>query len=223
VPRGPLALRIAVPLLVGGVVALAGCGGGGGGATSAAAGADHPRAAARTAPPAAGDFRGGTLTPRRPAPPLALRDVDGRLVRLADQRGKAALVTFVYTHCPDVCPLIIDHLKLARERLGATGRRLALIAVSVDPEGDTRAAVRRFLRRHGVTGTVDYLIGSRPQLERTWARWGVASRVDRANPDLVEHSAFIYGIGASGRLTTLYPLNMRVADIAHDVPLLLRS
>jgi cytochrome oxidase Cu insertion factor (SCO1/SenC/PrrC family) len=70
---------------------------------------------------------------------------------------------------------------------------------------------------------VDYLVGSRPQLERIWARWGVAARVDRANPDLVEHSAFIYGIAASGRLTTLYPLNMRVADIVHDVPLLLRS
>ena len=51
-------------------------------------------------------FAGGELTPPRTAPPIALHDVNGDPVTLAAQRGRYVLVTFIYTHCPDVCPLI---------------------------------------------------------------------------------------------------------------------
>ena len=59
-------------------------------------------------------FEGLTLDPPRPAPALALRDYTGQAVNLAASRGKVVLVTFVYTHCPDVCPLIVTNLAAAR-------------------------------------------------------------------------------------------------------------
>ena len=62
-------------------------------------------------------FDGTVLNPARPAPDFALRDQSGRVVRLSALHGKVVLVTFLYTHCPDVCPLISSHLNDALRRL----------------------------------------------------------------------------------------------------------
>jgi cytochrome oxidase Cu insertion factor (SCO1/SenC/PrrC family) len=76
-----------------------------------------------------------------------------------------------------------------------------------------------------MTGRMDYLIGSRPQLEQVWHNWNIVSKNDpsRKNPDAVEHSALIYGISATGQITTLYPANFKPDQIVHDVPKLASS
>jgi len=65
---------------------------------------------------------------------------------------------------------------------------------------------------------MQYLIGSAAQLARAWAAWSVGSTREVGKPDLVAHSALVYGISASGRLTTLYPDSFEPSQIAHDVP-----
>jgi len=162
-----------------------------------------------------------TLSPATAAPPLRLRNYLGQPVDIAQYRGKPALVTFIYTHCPDVCPLITSNLRVAQNLLGADGRsRAQVIAVSVDSKGDDRRTVTAFLKAHEMTGRMQYLIGSTRELARVWRAWGVGSERDAKNPDLVEHSGVIYGITASGKRATLYSARFRPADVAHDVPLL---
>ena len=155
-----------------------------------------------------------------PAPPLVLRDSLGKTVDLRQYRGKAVLVTFIYTHCPDVCPLIVSHLHTAQDKLGAEAKHLQIVAVSVDPKGDTPRAVNAFLRAHQMTGRMEYLVGSRPTLENVWSGWHIVAKSSpKSNsPDLVEHSALIYGISASGKVVTLYPANFKPSDIVQDVP-----
>jgi protein SCO1/2 len=105
--------------------------------------------------------------------------------------------------------------------MGAAGaRRAQVIAVSVDPRGDTPSAVAAFLARQGMTGRMQYLIGSGAELARAWRAWGVGSERDLEHPEVVNHSGLVYGISAAGRQTTIYAANFRPADIAHDVPLL---
>ena len=163
----------------------------------------------------------GLLSPVAPAPPLALRDNVGQPVNIDSYRGKAVLVTFLYTHCPDVCPLITSNLRVAQNLMGpAVASKAQIIAVSADPRGDTPTAVARFLARHEMTGRMQYLIGSSSQLARVWKAWGVGSERDARQPQFVNHSGLIYGITASGKRMTLYASNFRPADIAHDVPLL---
>ena len=116
-----------VALLVAAAALLAGCG--------------SSAKKAEVQPPAKKTFSGGELTPPKQAPPLALRDADGRAVSLAAQRGKLVLVTFLYTHCPDVCPLIASNLNAAVRALGAKRSDVRVLAVSVDPKGDTPGAV----------------------------------------------------------------------------------
>ncbi|HEX3518181.1 MAG TPA: SCO family protein [Solirubrobacteraceae bacterium] len=161
----------------------------------------------------------GTLTlPARPAPAIDLRNYQGQPVTLAQYRGKAVLVTFLYANCPDVCPLIASNLRVALNMLGARASSAQVIAVSVDPRGDTSAAVARFLRVHEMTGRMQYLIGSPRALAHTWAAWDVGSTREVNQPQLVSHSALVYGVSASGRLTTVYPDTFEPSEIAHDVP-----
>ncbi len=163
---------------------------------------------------------GQALKPPKQAPPLQLANYDGQEVNLDQFQGKAVLVTFIYTHCPDVCPIIVGNLHAAQSELGSGADDLQIIAVSVDPKGDTPKTVKAFLKDHQMTGRMDWLIGSRPQLERTWKTWGIATRVPKKNPELVEHSAEIFGIDASGTVRTLYPANFKPKWIVHDVPIL---
>jgi protein SCO1/2 len=163
----------------------------------------------------------GLLSPPRPAPPLALRNYLGQPVNLDSYRGKAVLVTFLYTHCPDVCPLIASNLRVAQNLMTRqVASKAEIIAVSVDPRGDTPKAIAAFLARHGMTGRMQYLVGSARELARAWKAWGVGSERDAQQPQFINHSGLIYGITGSGERLTIYAANFQPSDIAHDVPLL---
>jgi protein SCO1 len=191
------------------LAAIAGCGGSG----SSDATAKAP------------SYSGAVASHSRQAPPLKLDDSLGKPVNIRDFHGKAVLVTFIYDHCPDVCPIIVGNLHTAQQQLGPRASKLRIVAVSVDPKGDTPQTVKHFLAEHQMTGKMQYLIGSRPQLERVWSAWHIVSKSSPSAkvPDAVEHSALVYGISGSGKLTTLYPANFKPAQIVHDVPLLASS
>jgi protein SCO1 len=184
--------------------ALPGCG---------SVGSSHPGA------PPSRTLQGLLLNPPKPAAPLVLHNYTGQRVSLATTRGKAVLVTFVYTHCPDVCPLIVSNLASAQRSLGAAARDVRILAVTVDPRRDTPNAVRTFLSARGALGRIDYLLGRRSQLLATWKAWHV--EVTAHNKLLTTgHSAVVYGITASGRVAVVYPSDVTPAQISHDARLL---
>jgi protein SCO1/2 len=188
---------------------------------SSSSGTKLPGNAKKVAP--ADGFVGSTLTPVTQAPPISLRNYLGKPVTLAQYRGKAVLVTFLYVHCPDVCPAIASALRVARQQLGPEASKLQIVAVSVDPRGDKPSSVARFLDQRRMTGQMQYLVGSAGQLAPVWKAWNVGSQQDAANPELVAHTALVYGVSASGKLMTIYPANFKPADIVHDVPKLAAS
>lgn len=202
-----LALSLLVLVLVAGGVALA--------TSSGSPGAKHAQVGS-----AKFDAE-GLLEPVRTAPPLALHNYLGQSVNIDSYRGKAVLVTFLYTNCPDICPLITSNLRVAQNLMGkATASKAQIIAVSVDPKGDTPKAVAAFLARHGMTGRMQYLIGSAHELSAVWKAWGVGSERDAQQPQFVNHTGLIYGITGSGKRLTLYASSFQPSEIAHDVPLL---
>src|SRR5881275_939212 len=93
-------------------------------------------------------LEGAVASPPFPAQPLVLRSYTGRRVDLSSYRGKAVLVTFLYTHCPDICPLIASNLGVALHLMGPrVASKAQVIAVSVDPRGDNPRTVADFLAR----------------------------------------------------------------------------
>jgi protein SCO1/2 len=188
-------------------------------------GSSKPALPGKVAAAKLGTFEGLALSPRIPAPALAtLRNYNGSPFNLASHHGNAVFVTFLYAHCPDVCPLMASNLHNAYAAMTpAMRRRVVIVAVSVDPHGDTAGTVRAFVRQHELTGEASYLIGSAGALAPVWEAWKVGSQADTSNPGLVNHSALIYGVSASGKLTTIYPSNFEPHQIVHDVPGLLGS
>jgi protein SCO1 len=161
------------------------------------------------------------LEPARTAPALALRNYLGQPVNIDSYRGKVVLVTFLYTTCPDICPLITSDLRVALNEMGpAEAAKVQIIAVSVDPRADTPKSIAAFLARHEMTGRMQYLIGSAKELGRVWKAWGVGSVQDAEQPQFVNHTGLVYGITASGKRLTLYASSFQPSEIAHDVPLL---
>ena len=167
-------------------------------------------------------FAGAELTPPRQAGDFSLRDQDGKLVSLSAQRGKIVLLTFLYTRCPDVCPLIAENLNGTLRDLSPEERAsVRVLAVSVDPEHDTPAAVRAYARRHHLLPQFRYLIGTKQELEGVWKEYGVAA-VAR-DPELVDHTALTLVVDREGLGRVLFDASVQARDVTHDVRLLLAS
>jgi protein SCO1 len=163
-------------------------------------------------------FVGPTIVHPRVAPDFTLRDQTGHLVRLAAQRGKVVLVTFLYTNCPDLCPLTADHVNEALARVGRRTSGVIALAVTVDPKGDTRAAIRRFVRAHEFKSQFHYLTGSRRALSRIWRLYNVTPVSRGVDPD---HTLYVLLLDRSGRTRVLFDALARPAAIAHDLRVLL--
>jgi protein SCO1 len=165
-------------------------------------------------------FAGGELTPPKTAPPIALHDANGTPVTLAAQRGRYVLVTFIYTHCPDVCPLITKNLNAALRVIGPSARKqVRVLAVSVDPVGDTPKAVKAYAREKHLFPQFQYLIGTRAELRRVWKAWHVLAV--ETKPDLVDHVAYTALIDANGKERVLYDSSVHATQVVHDLQALM--
>jgi cytochrome oxidase Cu insertion factor (SCO1/SenC/PrrC family) len=105
----------------------------------------------------------------------------------------------------------------------AASSKAQVIAVSVDPKGDTPKTVAAFLAAHEMTGRMQYLIGSPSELAAVWKAWGVGAERDVGHPELVEHTGIVYGITGSGKRMAVYAANFAPAAVAHDASILAAS
>jgi protein SCO1 len=175
-------------------------------------------------------LQGAILSPPMQAYDFHLKDADGRIVSLSGFRGRAVALTFLYAHCPDVCPLIADNMRVTSERLRSLTGRVAFVAISVDPRGDTPAAIREFLKAHRVEGILTYLHASFADLRPVWAHYYVGSDAAEVNPEAVRastptpqqvgHTAIVYVIGPAGDIRAFLPGNFDPKDLETDLRLL---
>jgi protein SCO1 len=158
-----------------------------------------------------------------PTARVRLTDARGGVLDTQALRGRAYAVTFLYTHCPDVCPLIGAELRAALARLGPAAQHVAVVAITVDPRGDTRKAVEAWLRRHHEPANFHYLIGSERELAPVWRAYMAAPQLP-GDPTSA-HTASIWLVDPSGHRRALMsagrPLNP--ADITYNLAVLTRG
>ena len=155
------------------------------------------------------------------APDFTLTDgVSGRAVTLSAQRGPPPALTFLYTSCPDVCPLTATRFRAAQTELQGDASRVTFIAVSVDPDRDTPKAVQDFSTVHGLAANWYYLVGGRAQLSPVWAAYGIGVQ---AGSNTVTHNDAVYLIDRSGRERVLLHSEDLASDLTNDLRALLRS
>jgi protein SCO1/2 len=174
--------------------------------------------------PPAETLKAGVLTPVMAAPALRLTATDGQPLTLGRFRGKVVLVAFGFSNCGEVCPITLATLAGARRKLGAEAARdVQVVYVTVDPERDDAARMRKFL------GTFDPTfiggVGTRAEIDAAQASWGITS-VRKMNPDgsyLIGHSSSIYLVDRAGGLRAVMPYGHPADDFVHDLKILLRG
>jgi len=155
---------------------------------------------------------------------FTLEDPDGRQRTLADFRGKAVVVFFGYTQCPDVCPATLATLAEAMKRLGPDADRVQVLFITVDPERDTAALLKQY-----VPAFDPHFLGLRGDAAAT-ARTAkefriIYQKVPGPAPGsyTMDHSAGSYVFDPQGRLR-LFVSNGQGPDVfAHDLRELLRA
>ena len=86
------------------------------------------------------------------APDFALMDADGRQVGLRDLRGKVVVLHFIYTNCPDVCPLHADRIAEIQEMVNGTPmlEQIRFVTITSDPKRDISDVMREYGKSHGL-------------------------------------------------------------------------
>jgi protein SCO1/2 len=163
------------------------------------------------------------MDPPLPARNFVLHDQAGRRVSLDGLAGKIRIVTFLYTNCPDVCPLIASNLNAALRQLTPAQRaQVRVLAVSVDPKGDTKASVRRFVAAHRLLPQFRYLTGTRAQLVPVWKAYGIAVQPP-GKTAIVAHTSWELLVTPQGAGKILYDAQVKADAVAHDLRALLAS
>jgi cytochrome oxidase Cu insertion factor (SCO1/SenC/PrrC family) len=133
------------------------------------------------------------------APAFSLTDQNGNQVSLASLHGKAVLLTFLDPVCTSDCPLIAQEFRDADELLGASARRVELVAIVANPLYRSVAYTRAFDSQEGLSGVPNWLFltGSLTQLQQVWKNYAVAAQILPPG-GMVAHSDVAYVIDQAG-------------------------
>jgi protein SCO1/2 len=135
---------------------------------------------------------------------------------MKEYRGKPVIVTFMYSHCHDTCPLQAQQIKGALDDLG---HDLPALAISVDPTRDTPQSVDRFDRQQGVSGRIRWVLGGESKLRPLWQGFHTTSQTPQA-----EHIARFVLVDKRGFQRIGYPAKLLTPEnLAHDLRLLERE
>lgn len=149
-----------------------------------------------------------------------LTDHNGKPRTLADFRGKAVVLFFGYTHCPDVCPTTLADLAQVMRLLGKDAERVQVLFVTVDPERDKPEMLAQYVPAFhpsflALYGDVQATAQAARAFDVTYQKQPTTSGYN------MDHSAGTFLIDPAGRVRLLAPYAQRAEWLADDVRLLL--
>ncbi len=165
-----------------------------------------------------GAYRGSEPPARILMPDFALQDYEGREVTSDGLLGGVVLLTFLDAQCQETCPVIAAQIAQTFGRMDPDLRaRVTAVAISTDPDEDTSAAVRSFLRRTRVEGELRYLTSPTPAIKRIWGKFQILSSLESGTDST--HSAPVRIYDASGVwVSTLHAgVDLTDENLIHDL------
>lgn len=138
------------------------------------------------------------------APDFVLRAQDGTEVTLAQFRGKAVALAFIFASCSSTCPILTAKMATVQDRLGSDfGSRIIFLSITVDPEHDSPDVLKRYAETFGadLTGW-KFLTGSPNAIQAIERRYGVfAARIPSGD---VDHTNLISVVDPRGMMRVQY-------------------
>ena len=155
---------------------------------------------------------------------FGLIDTDGKLRTLADFQGKAVVMFFGYTHCPDVCPTTLIEMQEVMRLLGPQAAKVQVIFVTLDPERDTSEVLKQYVPAFNPS-----FIGLRPANEEALNRLTKEfkiyyKRVPGLSPNTytIDHTAGSYVFDPKGQLRLYIKHGQGPEVLAQDLKTILQ-
>ena len=155
---------------------------------------------------------------------LDLPDIDGKPRSLADFRGKVCAIFFGFTHCPDVCPTAMTELAQIKHDLGAEGKRIQGVFITVDPERDTPQVLKEYMASFdpsfvALRGTQEQTSAAAKEFKAFYAK----AEGKEAGSYTMEHTAGYYLIDPQGRLRLFVRYGTPTQELLSDLKQLLSA
>jgi len=167
-------------------------------------------------------FRSTDITGASYGKTLELTDHTGKPRRLEDFRGKAVVLFFGFTHCPDVCPTTLAEVAAAVKTLGAEAERVQVLFVTLDPERDTEQVIGDYVRAFDPRFVA--LRGDAAATQRVAKDFKIYyEKRKQGETYTIDHSSQSYVMDAQGRLRLLVRHERIGQDLAADLRMLLRE
>lgn len=169
-------------------------------------------------------FHNTDLTGATFARQLSLTDHNGQQRRLGDFQGKAVVVFFGYTTCPDICPTMLARLAEVMKALGKDAARVQVLFVTIDPERDSAGRLKAFVQWFhadflGLRGDA----GQTKVVTEEFRIFAARKPVDGELGYVMDHSSGAYVYDPAGRLRLYVKDDAGVDEIAADLRLLLQG
>lgn len=152
---------------------------------------------------------------------FTLENIDGSTFQLSQSNGKVRLVSFIFTHCPDVCPATTRNKAELQEQLkakGLFGDKAAFLSVSFDPERDTPEVLQKYANTFNADQSGWYFLrGSEEAVQKVAKDFGVA--VIKQPDGSYMHTAKIFLLDQEGKMRRIYGMagEMNLEQIAADI------
>jgi protein SCO1/2 len=160
----------------------------------------------------------GRRVVKKTVPEFKLTDQDGKPFQFSSTRGKLVLVTFIFTTCPDVCPLLTAKLAAIQRTMEAKKmRNYSLVSITTDPERDGTAVLKDYANRFKADlKHWSFLTGSRQELTKVWKVFGV--NVTKSESGQVQHTSLTTLVDQQGnRRVDYYGDKWREAEVLKDI------
>lgn len=169
-------------------------------------------------------FKGTFMPSLIPVPDFTLTNTAGESVNLSDYEGEIVLLYFGYTFCPDICPTTLSELSNVQRQLDDAGEKIQVVMVTVDPQRDTPENLGKYVT-HFHPDFVG-LSGTKAEIDAAGEIFGVyyeKQEGSEATGYLVDHTARVFVVDPQGNYQLSFSYGTPVADIVHDLNLLLRG
>ncbi len=168
--------------------------------------------------PDQGAYRGSEPPARIVMPDFVLQDYEGKEVTSDSLLGGVVLLTFLDAQCEDTCPVIAAQVAQTFGRMDPDLRaRVTAVAISTDPDEDTSAAVRSFLRRTRAEGELRYLTGPKPAVRRVWGKFQILSSFESGTDSTHSAPVRIYDAGGVWVSTLHAGADLTDENLIHDL------
>lgn len=144
-----------------------------------------------------------------------LLDTDSSAVIFPDDyKGKTTVISFIYTHCPDVCPIITANMKNIQSELADTSN-IRFVEITFDPERDTPSVLAKYKELYSLDDQFSLLTGRTAEVDSLFTKLDILAektQIDSLQQDssgyLMKHSNTIYIMDKQGRIRTEYPASV---------------